>query len=65
MRFGADAYTEDAASAAEQAKKYADSGFCAKAAAGEFDLTEEELKAFEEKERQKKQKQHQKRKLRL
>ena len=30
-------------------KKYADSGFCAKAAAGEFDLTEEELKAFEEK----------------
>ena len=46
---GADAYTEDAASAAEQAKKYADSGFCAKAAAGEFDLTEEELKAFEEK----------------
>lgn len=44
---GADAYTEDAASAAEQAKKYADSGFCAKAAAGEFDLTEEELKAFE------------------
>lgn len=34
---GADAYTEDAASAAEQAKKYADSGFCAKAAAGEFD----------------------------
>lgn len=46
---GADAYTEDAASAAEQAKKYADSGFCAKAAAGEFDLTAEELKAFEEK----------------
>lgn len=46
---GADAYTEDAASAAEQAKKYADSGFCAKVAAGEFDLTEEELKAFEEK----------------
>lgn len=45
---GADAYTEDAASAAEQAKKYADSGFCAKAAAGEFNLTEEELKAFEE-----------------
>lgn len=44
---GADAYTEDAASAAEQAKKYADSGFCAKAAAGEFDLTKEELKAFE------------------
>lgn len=34
---GADAYTEDAASAAEQAKKYAESGFCAKAAAGEFD----------------------------
>lgn len=46
---GADAYTEDAASAAEQAKKYADSGFCVKAAAGEFDLTEKELKAFEEK----------------
>ncbi|MGI6063961.1 cobalamin-dependent protein [Blautia sp.] len=46
---GADAYTEDAASAAEQAKKYADSGFCAKAAAGEFDLSEEELKAFKEK----------------
>ena len=44
---GADAYTEDAASAAEQAKKYADSGFCAKAAAGEFDLSEEELAAFE------------------
>ena len=37
---GADAYTEDAASAAEQAKKYADSGFCAKAAAGEFDAVE-------------------------
>lgn len=34
---GADAYTEDAASAAECAKKYAESGFCAKAAAGEFD----------------------------
>ena len=34
---GADAYTEDAASAAEQAKKYAESGFCARAAAGEFD----------------------------
>ena len=33
---GADAYTEDAASAAECAKKYAESGFCAKAAA-EFD----------------------------
>ena len=33
----ADAYTEDAASAAECAKKYAESGFCAKAAAGEFD----------------------------
>lgn len=46
---GADAYTEDAASAAEQAKKYADSGFCAKAAAGEFDFSEEELKAFKEK----------------
>ena len=27
---GADAYTEDAASAAEQAKKYAESGFCAR-----------------------------------
>lgn len=50
---GADAYTEDAASAAEQAKKYADSGFCAKAAAGEFDLTAEELKAFEEKKAEK------------
>lgn len=34
---GADSYTEDAASAAEQAKRYADSGFCARAAAGEFD----------------------------
>ena len=34
---GADAYTEDAASVAECAKKYAESGFCAKAAAGEFD----------------------------
>lgn len=34
---GADAYTEDAASAAECAKKYAESGFCAKAAAREFD----------------------------
>ena len=34
---GADDYTEDAASAAECAKKYAESGFCAKAAAGEFD----------------------------
>ncbi len=34
---GADAYTEDAASAAEQAKKYAESGFCAQAAAGAFD----------------------------
>ena len=34
---GADAYTEDAASAAECAKKYAESGFCAKAAAGKFD----------------------------
>ena len=34
---GADAYTEDAASAAECAKKYAESGFCAKAAVGEFD----------------------------
>lgn len=38
---GADSYTEDAASAAEQAKKYADSGFCARAAAGEFDEVEE------------------------
>lgn len=46
---GADAYTEDAASAAEQAKKYADSGFCAKAAAGEFEPTPEELAALEEK----------------
>ena len=34
---GADAYTEDAASAAECAKKYAEFGFCAKAAAGKFD----------------------------
>ena len=34
---GADSYTEDAASAAECAKKYAESGFCAKAAAGKFD----------------------------
>lgn len=33
----ADAYTEDAASAAECAKKYAESGFCTKAAAGAFD----------------------------
>ncbi len=50
---GADAYTEDAASAAEQAKKYADSGFCAKAAAGEFpdvEVREEEAPAEEEKE---------------
>lgn len=51
---GADAYTEDAASAAEQAKKYADSGFCAKAAAGEFDESapveeEEEAKTEETK----------------
>ncbi len=38
---GADSYTEDAASAAEQAKKYAESGFCAKAAAGEFDVPKE------------------------
>ncbi|MDO5783330.1 MAG: corrinoid protein [Eubacteriales bacterium] len=48
---GADAYTEDAASAAEQAKKYADSGFCAKAAAGEFpdvEVAEEEAPAEEE-----------------
>lgn len=44
---GADSYTEDAASAAEQAKKYADSGFCARAAAGEFDgqAVEEETEA--------------------
>ena len=45
---GADAYTEDAASAAEQAKKYAESGFCAKAAAGEFpdvEVGEEEAPA--------------------
>ena len=34
---GADAYTEDAASAAEKAKEYSESGFCARAAAGEFD----------------------------
>ena len=49
---GADAYTEDAASAAEQAKKYAESGFCAKAAAGEFpdvEVVEEEASAEEEK----------------
>ena len=49
---GADAYTEDAASAAEQAKKYAESGFCAKAAAGEFpdvEVVEEETPAEEEK----------------
>lgn len=48
---GADAYTEDAASAAEQAKKYADSGFCAKAAAGEFpdvEVAEEEAQTEEE-----------------
>ena len=44
---GADAYTEDAASAAEKAKEYADSGFCAKAAAGEFDLTPEEITAMQ------------------
>lgn len=47
---GADAYTEDAASAAEQAKKYADSGFCEKAAAGEFpdvEVAEEEAPAEE------------------
>lgn len=44
---GADAYTEDAASAAEKAKEYADSGFCAKAAAGEFDLTPEEIAAMQ------------------
>ena len=50
---GADAYTEDAASAAEQAKKYADSGFCAKAAAGEFpdvEVAEEEAPAKENEE---------------
>lgn len=41
---GADAYTEDAASAAEQARAYAASGFCARAAAGEFDnVTPEEV----------------------
>ena len=44
---GADAYTEDAASAAEKAKEYAASGFCAKAAAGEFDLTPEEIAAMQ------------------
>lgn len=42
---GADSYTEDAASAAEQAKKYADSGFCARAAAGEFDQEAPETEA--------------------
>lgn len=42
---GADSYTEDAASAAEQAKKYADSGFCARAAAGEFDEPAAETEA--------------------
>lgn len=42
---GADSYTEDAASAAEQAKKYADSGFCARAAAGEFDEPATEAEA--------------------
>lgn len=50
---GVDAYTEDAASAAEQAKKYADSGFCAKAAAGEFpdvEVAEEEAPAEENEE---------------
>ena len=50
---GADAYTEDAASAAEPAKKYADSGFCAKAAAGEFpdvEVAEEEAPAEENEE---------------
>lgn len=50
---GADAYTEDAASAAEQAKKYADSGFCAKVAAGEFpdvEVAEEEAPAEENEE---------------
>lgn len=45
---GADSYTEDAASAAEQARKYAESGFCAKAAAGEFDApVQEEIKTGE------------------
>lgn len=45
---GADSYTEDAASAAEQARKYAESGFCARAAAGEFDApVQEEAKAEE------------------
>lgn len=46
---GADAYTEDAASAAEQAKKYAESGFCARAAAGEFDEIEPAGVTLEEK----------------
>ncbi|MGN8630453.1 cobalamin-dependent protein [Blautia sp. HCP3S3_G3] len=53
---GADAYTEDAASAAEKAKEYAESGFCARAAAGEFDgadngeeaVTEEKVQKADE-----------------
>ncbi len=50
---GADAYTEDAASAAEKAKEYSDSGFCARAAAGEFDLSPEEIAAMEAKKAEK------------
>ncbi len=50
---GADAYTEDAASAAEKAKEYSDSGFCARAAAGEFDLSAEEIAALEAKKAEK------------
>lgn len=46
---GADSYTEDAASAAEQARKYAESGFCARAAAGEFDAPVQEETKTEEK----------------
>lgn len=46
---GADSYTEDAASAAEQARKYAESGFCARAAAGEFDAPVQEETRAEEK----------------
>lgn len=45
---GADSYTEDAASAAEQARKYAESGFCARAAAGEFDAPAQEAAKTEE-----------------
>lgn len=55
---GADSYTEDAASAAEQAKKYAESGFCARAAAGEFDapqaVVEEAAKAETEEKKEEK-----------